>query len=123
MEQLGELRELYAEFEERDVAILGISSEERNMMDHANVIGELGFMPEWDLVTDIGYRHDAYERTTAYFVERTGEVRQVFPMEIYDRPPWWAILNEIDRLDDEAKGKKKKGKSRRSSKRKNSRGR
>ncbi len=118
MEQLGELRDLYDEFKDRKVAVIGVSNEERNLMAHTNVIGELGFLPEWDLVTDIGYRHNSFARTTAYLLDTDGVVRQVFPMEIYDRPPWWAILNEVDRIDAADKAAKKGSKRKASTRKK-----
>ena len=38
-----------------------------------------------------------YDRTSAYLIDEAGLVRQVFPMEVYDRAPFHALLNEIDR--------------------------
>ena len=39
-----------------------------------------------------------FDRTTAYFIDSEGVVRQVFPMLIHSRPSWDAILGEIERL-------------------------
>jgi hypothetical protein len=40
----------------------------------------------------------ALDRTTAYWVDAEGVVRQVFPMLIHSRPSLDAILGEIERL-------------------------
>ncbi len=100
MQQLVELQDLYPEFETRGVEIIAVSNDEKSFMAHTKVIGQLGERPPYPILCDAKRKHTtAYERTTAYLVERDGSIGQVFPMEIYDRPPWWAIINEIDRLD------------------------
>lgn len=100
MKQLVQLHDLYEEFVARDVEIVAFSNEEPSFMAHTKVIGELGERPPYPILCDAKRKQTPrYERTTAYLVDRDGTVLQVFPMEIYDRPPWWAVLNEIDRLD------------------------
>ncbi len=41
-----------------------------------------------------------YDRTTAYLVDKSGTIRQIFPMVIHVRPSWGAFLSEIDRIDE-----------------------
>lgn len=41
---------------------------------------------------------DGYERTAGYVIDAAGIVRQVMPMETYNRPRWTAVLAEIDRV-------------------------
>ena len=90
---------MYNEFEKRDTIVIAVSNEERNIAQHANMLNLLKGAPKCKLAADIGDRKTKrYERTTAYLIDKEGIVRQVFPMEIYRRPPWWAILNEIDRV-------------------------
>jgi glutathione peroxidase-family protein len=100
MKQLVKLQDLYKEFVARGVEIVAFSNEEKSFMAHTKVIGQLGESPPYPILCDAKRKATPrYERTTAYLVGRDGTVQQVFPMEVYDRPPWWAILNEIDRLD------------------------
>ena len=55
------------------------------------------FRHEIDCVFE-GAGVERYARTTGYLLDSEGVVRQVFPMETYNRPRWWAVLHEIDRL-------------------------
>ena len=100
MLQLGQLQELVEEFEARDTVVVTIANEERDPADSAKVRNHLGGEePAFVNLVDMGWSlAEHFERTTAYWVDAEGVVRQVFPMEIYSRPPWWAILNEIDDL-------------------------
>ena len=36
---------------------------------------------------------------TAYLIDKTGIVRQIFPMKIHQRPSWKAVLREVDALN------------------------
>ena len=98
MVQLGELQEIYQEFEKRGITVIGLANEEKSLYEHKKTIEKFegaGF----ELVADINRRKTKMlERTTAYLVDKKGIIRQIFPMEIYNRPQWWPILNEIDRL-------------------------
>ena len=40
-----------------------------------------------------------YDRTTAYLIDETGVVREVFPMIIHARPSWDVVLGEVRKLD------------------------
>ena len=99
MQQLGELQGLVGEFRQRRVQVVAVSTEETTMRAHRGVLAQLEGEPSFPILADLQRaKTAAYERTSAYFIDRRGRIRQIFPMEIYARPPWWAILNEIDRL-------------------------
>ena len=55
--------------------------------------------PSFDIVADLNRKKTKrYHRTTAYLIDKTGVVRQVFPMLVHSRPSWKAILGEMDRI-------------------------
>lgn len=69
------------------------------MKQHAPTLGRLGK----DRYLQIGAAFqgagmEAYAPTTGYLIDEKGVIQQVFPMETYNRPPVWSILNEIQRL-------------------------
>lgn len=41
---------------------------------------------------------EAYAPTTGFLIGADGTIRQEFPMETLNRPSWWAVLKEIDRV-------------------------
>lgn len=41
---------------------------------------------------------EAYDRATAYLIDKEGVVRQVFPMIIHARPSWRVVLDEVARI-------------------------
>jgi len=98
MVQLVQLQRIYDEFEARDTTVIAIANEETRLEDNAKLAQRFRREPpRFVNLVDLGFSlSDRVERTTAYWVDEKGIVRQVFPMEIYSRPPWWAILNEID---------------------------
>ena len=101
MHQLVQLMDVHGEFEKRDTRIVGLANEEQSLENFAKVDQRFDGGAPFDLVVDLAYHREGtgpYERTTAYLIDKKGVVRQVFPMEIYERPPWWAFLHEIDRV-------------------------
>ncbi len=90
---------MWSEFEARDVAVIAIAQEDKDLESHARFLKGFGGTPPFDIVADLDRAEtQAYDRTTAYFVDKEGVVRQVFPMIIHNRPSWSAILDEIDDL-------------------------
>lgn len=99
MEQLVKLPEHLPAFEARGVRVIAISNEETSLSQHEKLLEHFEGVPEFALLADLRRQATAkYERTTAYLADEKGVVRQVFPMEIYDRPDWTPILREIDRI-------------------------
>ena len=100
MLQLGELQTLVDEFDARDTVVVTIANEEESLDASLAIRNHLGGEdPRFVSLVDLAdITSESMERTTAYLVDGAGKVRQVFPMEIYSRPSWWAILNEIDTI-------------------------
>ena len=91
------LPDLEAEFEKRDTIIVAVTSEERNMDEHALIANHFEEPPPFQHAPDIGRKATAaYERTSSYLIDKQGIVREVFPMEIYGRAPWWSVLRGMD---------------------------
>ena len=91
-----ELRELAELFAGQDVSILGVSQEDDDLDKarrmHASLGG--GELP-LELAFDLGREAtDAFDRTTAYLIDRDGIVQQVFPMIIHSRPSGVVLLKE-----------------------------
>ncbi|MFT5292505.1 MAG: hypothetical protein ACI8QS_000860 [Planctomycetota bacterium] len=56
--------------------------------------------PAFPILADLNREKTVmFDRTTAYYIDKKGVVRQVFPMLIHSRPSLDAILGEIDRLN------------------------
>ncbi|MDJ0840852.1 MAG: hypothetical protein QNK37_30350 [Acidobacteriota bacterium] len=98
MKQLVQLQKVYDEFEKRDIEVIAVSLEAAEMEQHAKTLKrfpnrrfKLAGALNWEGM-------DAWARTTGYLIDKTGVIRQVFPMETYNRPDWWSVLNEADRL-------------------------
>ena len=87
------------EFKKRDTVILGIAQEDINVEEFRQIGGKLKKAePDFKLGADIGYQQTLYDRTHIYLIDKAGVVRQVMPMKIYRRPPWSAVIKELDAL-------------------------
>jgi len=93
------LQARYDAFKRRDVAVIAVAHEDKNLTSHATLPAKIEPKPRFEIVADIGREAtQRYDRTTAYYIDKAGRVRQVFPMMIRSRPSWEAVLAEIDRL-------------------------
>ena len=95
-----QLQKRYDELEKRDTVVIAIAQEDKSVEEFAGFYGA-GFAPapRFEAVVDIDReRTTAYDRTSAYLIDKQGIVREVFPMLIHYRATWDAILGEIDRL-------------------------
>ncbi len=94
-----ELHRGFDAFAERGVRVVAIAQEDTDLEQHAQFLQGLEER-RFEIVADLERAETtAYDRTTAYLVDREGVVRQVFPMLIHTRPDWGAILAEVDRLE------------------------
>ena len=92
---------MYDDLEMLDTVVVAIAQEDESLADHGKFL-KSGFepAPRFDIVADLDRAETkAYDRTTAYLIDKEGTVRQIFPMIIHARPAWEAILREIDGLD------------------------
>lgn len=91
-----ELRDLAELFADQDVSILALSQEDDDLdkarrMHRSLGGGELPLTLAFDLERR---ETQAFDRTTAYLVDREGVVQQVFPMIIHSRPSGVVLLKE-----------------------------
>ena len=91
---------MWSEFESRDIAVIAIAQEDKDLESHGKFLAPFGEDgPPFEIVADLNREQTiAYDRTTAYLIDKQGVVRQVFPMLIHHRATWKAILHEADRL-------------------------
>jgi len=92
---------MYEEFTKRDTVVIAIAQEDADLKTHGQFLKKFSTPPSFDVVADIGRKEtQRYDRTTAYFIDKKGIVRQVFPMLIHSRPTMAALLSEVDRIID-----------------------
>lgn len=91
---------LYDEFTKRETVVIAVAQEDTDLESHGKFLKKFGSSgPSFDIVADMNRKKTKrYHRTTAYLIDKTGVVRQVFPMLIHSRPSWKAILSEMDRI-------------------------
>lgn len=91
---------LYDEFTKRDTVVIAVAQEDTDLESHGKFLKKFGSSgPPFDIVADLNRtKTKRYHRTTAYLIDKTGVVRQVFPMLVHSRPSWKAILAEMDRI-------------------------
>lgn len=94
------MQNIYDEFIKRDTVVIAISQEDTDLKTHGNMVTKIKPSPRFDIVADLNRKKTKrYDRTTTYFIDKQGIVRQIFPMLIHTRASWSAILNEIDRIN------------------------
>ncbi len=89
------------ELAKRDTIVIAISQEGTDLAEEATFIKK-GFEggPRFEIGFDLNRSQtEAFDRTTAYLIDKQGVVRQIFPMTAYNRPSWWALLGSIDELN------------------------
>lgn len=91
-----ELQDKFDSFKNLDTVVVAVSQEDRDLESATKFLQ--GFKPDlpFTIVADFNReKTQAYDRTTAYFMDKSGKVRQVFPMLIHERASWDPILTEI----------------------------
>ena len=94
------MQKIYSEFLKRDTVVIAIAQEDTDLQSHGKFLKKFGSSgAPFEIVADLNReKTKRYKRTTAYLVDKSGVVRQVFPMLIHSRPSWSAILGEMDRI-------------------------
>ena len=101
------MQKLYDEFEKRDTIVIAISQEDTDLKSARKFLkGFKGEKPRFEIVADPNREKTGrFDRTTTYFIGKGGTVREIFPAMVHMRPDWRAVLNRIDELTDDAKGR------------------
>jgi len=91
---------MYRELEKRDTVAIAISQEDTDLKSARKFMKAFkGKTPRFAIAADFNRKATPkYDRTTTYFVDKSGVVRQVFPMSISHRASWDTVISEIDRL-------------------------
>lgn len=85
------------QFEQLGVVVLAVSQEEKDLSSALSMAEKTGV--RFPLLHDVDRRTaPRLDRTTGYYVDADGVVRQVFPMTAYLRPSTDVVLAEIERL-------------------------
>jgi peroxiredoxin len=89
---------LYPELEALDTVAVAISQEDEDLESFSAMPKR--FEGKFPVLADLGReKSKAFDRTTAYLIDKKGIVREVFPMIIHARPSWRVVLNELERID------------------------
>jgi peroxiredoxin len=92
-----ELRDMYERFEALDTVVVAISQEDEDLSLAARMAQTVE--APFDIAFDLQRKKSfAYDRTTAYLIDKRGVVREIFPMIIHARPSWEIILREVERM-------------------------
>lgn len=79
--------------------IVGLGQEDESLESARQILDSLSPRPSFPIAADIARSATgSYDRTTAYLVDRSGSVRQIFPMMTHMRATARVLLKEIDRL-------------------------
>ena len=90
---------MYDQFEALNTVVVAVSQEDESLDNYGAFMAQLGPQPRFDVVADIGRKETlGYDRTTAYLIDTSGRVREIFPMIIHARPSWSIVLQELERL-------------------------
>ena len=90
---------MYDEFEKLDTAVIAVAQEDTDLKSHAKILRKFKTPLPFEVVADLNRRATKkYDRTTVYLIDKTGVVRQIFPMLIHSRASWRAILHEAEKL-------------------------
>ena len=79
--------------------MVAISQEDTALDTFAGMPSRLKPAPRFPVLADLNRKDTlAYDRTTAYLIDKQGIVREIFPMIIHARPSWDVVLDEIKAL-------------------------
>ncbi len=79
--------------------VVALSQEDRSLQDFAKMPARFESL-RFPVVADLQRRETAaYDRTTAYLIDKEGVVREIFPMIIHARPSWRIVLGEVEKLE------------------------
>ena len=84
---------------ELNTVVIAIAQEDKDLESHGRFLNHFEPAPRFEIVADLNYQKTRdYGRTSTYFIDTNGIVRQVFPSTIRYRADWDAVLGEVRRL-------------------------
>ena len=91
---------MFDEFEALDTAVIAVAQEDKSLAEFGQMVDKLGPDLPFEMVADLDREATpAYDRTTAYLIDKQGVVREIFPMIIHARPSWKVIRREVEALE------------------------
>ena len=95
------------QFDDLGVIVVAVSQEEKDLSKALSMAEKTGV--GFPLVHDVERANvPQLDRTTAYYLDADGVVRQVFPMSAYLRPSAEVVLAEIERIQDEQRRRRRR---------------
>ncbi|NOX58143.1 MAG: peroxiredoxin family protein [Planctomycetes bacterium] len=93
------MQEKYDAFRKLDTVVIAIAQEDTDLATHGRIRKYFKPEPHFELVADLnGKTKVRYHQTSTYFIDKTGHVREIFPMLIHHRASWEPILNRMQEL-------------------------
>lgn len=90
---------MYDELEQRDTVVVALSQEDVEFGKAAEMASRFQPKPRFEMVHDLERKESlAFDRTTAYMIDKEGVVREIFPMIIHSRPSWQIVVKELDKM-------------------------
>lgn len=82
--------------------MVAIAQEDKDLVSHAKFLKHFKDAPKFKLTADIeGLTKDQFHQTTTYLIDKSGRVREIFPMMVHHRASWAAVLEQIGALEGE----------------------
>ncbi len=90
---------MWDEFAKRDVVAIAVAQEDKDLESHGRFHKSFRQPIPFEIVCDVDRKKTPHiDRTTIYWIDKRGVVREIFPAMIHMRPSWKAVLNRMDEL-------------------------
>ncbi len=84
--------------------VVAVAQEDKDLATHAKFLKHFDPAPRFKLVADVeGITKDRYHQTTTYLIDKTGHIREIFPMMVHHRASWDSILKRIAEVNGEGR--------------------
>ncbi|GJM26464.1 MAG: hypothetical protein DHS20C16_28790 [Phycisphaerae bacterium] len=98
------MQESYDEFEKLDTVVVAVAQEDKDLVTHAKFLKHFKPAPKFRVVADLkGQTKGRYHQTSTYLIDKSGRVREIFPMMVHHRASWGPILERVRSLKDEGR--------------------
>ncbi len=98
------MQERYDDFEKLDTKVVAVAQEDKDLASHAKFLKHFDPSPRFKVTADIeGKTKGRYHQTSAYLIDKSGYIREIFPMMIHHRASWDTILKRIEAVNQEGR--------------------
>ena len=78
---------------------VAVAQEDKDLVSHAKFLNHFKSAPKFKLVADLkGQTKDRYHQTSSYLIDKSGHVREIFPMMVHHRASWGPVLERLKAL-------------------------